>query len=78
MIKMVAVRFIVFLVAGIVNKHCIGCRRPADEDAINGMGLGLGVQGVTVLLVMKVAEGEERKPSSRIWARAMDKHEGGY
>jgi hypothetical protein len=41
------------------------------------MGLVLGAQGVAVLLVMKVAEGEERKPSSWIQARAMDEHEGG-
>jgi hypothetical protein len=40
------------------------------------MGLGLGMPGVAVLLMMEIAEGEERKPSSLIWAYAMNKHKG--
>jgi hypothetical protein len=34
------------------------------------------MQGVAVLLVMKVAYQEERKPSSWVEARTMGKHEG--
>ncbi len=39
------------------------------------MGLQLRMRGVAVLLMMKVAEQEERKPSSWIEACTMDKHE---
>jgi hypothetical protein len=48
----------------------------ANEDAIHGVGLGLGTRGIAVLLMMKIAEGEEREPSSLIRVYAMNEHKG--
>jgi hypothetical protein len=73
-IEAIAVRLIIFLVLGVINQNSIGCWGTADEDAIHGVGLGLGTQGVAVLLMMEIAEGEERRPSSLIQAYAMNKH----
>ena len=41
------------------------------------MGLQFRTQGVAVLLVVEVAHGEERKPSSWVGACTMGKHKGG-
>ncbi len=34
------------------------------------------MQGIAVLVMVEIAEGEERKPISLIWAYAMNKHKG--
>ncbi len=46
------------------------------NNAIHGVGLGLRLQGITVLRMMKVAYGEERKQSSWVGVRTMGEHEG--
>jgi hypothetical protein len=69
----IAVRLIVFLVLWTIHKNGIGFRGTAKEDPIHGvLGLGLGTRGVVVLVMMKVIEGEEKKPSSLVWAYTMN------
>ncbi len=75
-IEAIAVRLVIFLVSGVIHLNSIWCQGVVDEDAIHGVGLGLGTQGITVLLMMEIAEGEERKPSSLIQSYAMNKHKG--
>ncbi len=73
--KTVTVRLIVLLVPWIIHKNGVGCRWRAKKDPIHGVGLGLRTWGATVLFMMEVTEGEERKPSFLIWAFTMNKHD---
>jgi hypothetical protein len=45
-------------------------------DPIHDVGLGLKTRGITVLSIMEVTDGEERKPSNLIWAYTMNKGGG--
>jgi hypothetical protein len=76
-VDLVTVGFIVMLIPRIEDENGIRCGGPTKNNAIHGVGLGLQTQGVAVFVVMEVTHGKEGKPSTRIWACTMDKHEWG-
>jgi hypothetical protein len=54
----VAVWFVVFLVARVVNEDRSGCRIASNDDSVKCVGLVLGARGVTIVLVMEITERE--------------------
>jgi hypothetical protein len=57
-INTIAVWFVVFLVARVVIKNRRGCGITSNDDSVKCVRLVLGAQGIAIILVMEITEGE--------------------
>ncbi len=61
-IETVAVRFIIFLVAGIIYQERVRRRRAADNNAVHRVSLMVGARCIPVTIVVEISKREDRSP----------------